>query len=54
VTGNLVLQDTLERLFVQNLYADVERGLFLVRGENVTLLGEIVRPPIVPIAEELD
>jgi U6 snRNA-associated Sm-like protein LSm1 len=43
-TGNLVLQDTLERLFVQNLYADIERGLFLVRGENVSLLGEIVRP----------
>jgi len=40
--GNLVLQDTVERLFVHNLYADVERGLFLVRGENVSLLGEIV------------
>lgn len=43
LSGNLVLQDTIERLFVQNLYADVERGLFLVRGENVSLLGEIVR-----------
>jgi len=40
--GNLVLQDTIERLFVQDLYADIERGLFLVRGENVLLLGEIV------------
>ncbi|THW61378.1 hypothetical protein D6C77_10566 [Aureobasidium pullulans] len=40
---NLVLQDTVERLFAQNLYADVDRGLFLVRGENVLLLGEIVR-----------
>lgn len=39
--GNLVLQDTVERLFVQNLYADIDRGLFLVRGENVLLLGEI-------------
>lgn len=37
-----MLQDTVERLFVQNLYADIERGLFLVRGENVSLLGEIV------------
>ena len=36
-----MLQDTVERLFVQNLYADIERGLFLVRGENVLLLGEI-------------
>ena len=41
--GNLVMQDTAERLFVQGLYADIERGLFLVRGENITLLGEIVR-----------
>ncbi|KAF2721023.1 Sm-like ribonucleoprotein [Polychaeton citri CBS 116435] len=39
--GNLVLQDTIERYFVDDLYADVERGLFLVRGENVLLLGEI-------------
>ncbi|KAF2214905.1 hypothetical protein CERZMDRAFT_57422 [Cercospora zeae-maydis SCOH1-5] len=39
--GNLVLQDTVERLFVQNFYADIDRGLFLVRGENVLLLGEI-------------
>ena len=36
-----MLQDTIERLYVQNLYADIERGLFLVRGENVLLLGEI-------------
>lgn len=26
---------------MKNLYADVDRGLFLVRGENVLLLGEI-------------
>ena len=36
-----MLQDTVERLFVQNLYTDIDRGLFLVRGENVLLLGEI-------------
>lgn len=46
--GNLVLQDTVERLFAQNLYADVDRGLFLVRGENVLLLGEIVRCSLSP------
>lgn len=39
--GNLVLQDTIERLFAGKLYADITRGLFLVRGENVLLLGEI-------------
>ena len=26
---------------MQHLYADIDRGLFLVRGENVLLLGEI-------------
>ncbi|MCJ1338617.1 SM-like, degradation of cytoplasmic mRNAs and positively regulates transcription initiation [Bachmanniomyces sp. S44760] len=39
--ANLVLQDTIERIFVQDLYADLPRGIFLVRGENVLLLGEI-------------
>ena len=43
-TANLVLQDTVERIFVQRLYADIPRGIFIVRGENVVLLGEIVRP----------
>lgn len=40
--ANLVLQDTIERIFVRDLYADIPRGIFLVRGENVLLLGEIV------------
>jgi len=46
--ANLVLQSTIERIFVpptsssdSGLYADVPRGIFLVRGENVLLLGEI-------------
>lgn len=52
--ANIVLQSTVERIFVAppspstpgavtqpGLYADVPRGLFLVRGENVLLLGEI-------------
>jgi U6 snRNA-associated Sm-like protein LSm1 len=48
--ANLVLQSTRERIFVppgttpnqpRGLFADVDRGLFLVRGENVLLLGEI-------------
>ncbi|KAI9697178.1 MAG: SM-like, degradation of cytoplasmic mRNAs and positively regulates transcription initiation [Candelina mexicana] len=39
--ANLVLQDTSERIYIQNLYADIPRGVFLVRGENVVLLGEI-------------
>ncbi|MCJ1250639.1 SM-like, degradation of cytoplasmic mRNAs and positively regulates transcription initiation [Trapelia coarctata] len=39
--ANLVLQDTIERIFVKDLYADIQRGIFLVRGENVLMLGEI-------------
>jgi len=54
--ANLVLQSTVERVFVtpeavpathpareenRGLYADIPRGMFLVRGENVMLLGEI-------------
>lgn len=41
-TANLVLQDTVERVFVGNRYGDIARGVFLVRGENVVLMGEIV------------
>ncbi|KAI9832343.1 MAG: hypothetical protein M1826_002029 [Phylliscum demangeonii] len=39
--ANLVLQDTVERIFIHELYADVPRGIYMVRGENVLLLGEI-------------
>ncbi|KAF4982791.1 hypothetical protein FZEAL_1643 [Fusarium zealandicum] len=49
---NLVLQSTIERIFAPSpdsaggdrptgLYADIAHGIFLVRGENVLLLGEI-------------
>ena len=41
--ANLVLQDTIERIFVADVYADIPRGIYLVRGENVLMLGEIVR-----------
>lgn len=54
--ANLVLQSTIERIFLppaessmtnaateppRGLYADIDRGTFLVRGENVVMLGEI-------------
>ncbi|ODH47083.1 hypothetical protein GX48_06796 [Paracoccidioides brasiliensis] len=38
---NLVLQGTVERIYAGHLFADVQRGIYLVRGENVLLLGEI-------------
>ncbi|KAF9935583.1 SM-like, degradation of cytoplasmic mRNAs and positively regulates transcription initiation [Modicella reniformis] len=39
--ANLVLQDTIERIYVGDTYGDIPRGIFIIRGENVVLLGEI-------------
>ncbi|EIW64707.1 Sm-like ribonucleoprotein [Trametes versicolor FP-101664 SS1] len=39
--ANLVLEDTVERIYHQDVFAEMWRGLFLIRGENVVLLGEI-------------
>ncbi len=39
--ANLVLDNTVERLMVEDSYADVPMGIFVIRGENVMLLGEI-------------
>lgn len=40
--ANLVLHQTIERIHVGKEYGDIPRGVFIVRGENVVLLGEIV------------
>jgi U6 snRNA-associated Sm-like protein LSm1 len=40
--ANLVLEDTVERIYHGNAFAENWHGLFLIRGENVVLLGEIV------------
>ena len=40
--ANLVLHRTIERIHVGNEYGDIPRGVFIIRGENVVLLGEIV------------
>ncbi|XP_072341586.1 U6 snRNA-associated Sm-like protein LSm1 isoform X1 [Scyliorhinus torazame] len=39
--ANLVVHQTLERIHVGQKYGDIPRGIFVVRGENVVLLGEI-------------
>ncbi|XP_063222202.1 U6 snRNA-associated Sm-like protein LSm1 [Bacillus rossius redtenbacheri] len=39
--ANLVLHRTIERIHVGNEFGDIQRGVFIVRGENVVLLGEI-------------
>lgn len=45
--ANFLLEGTIERIHHQNLFGDQEVGVMLIRGENVVMLGEIVR--IVPL-----
>ncbi|KAG8917412.1 SM-like, degradation of cytoplasmic mRNAs and positively regulates transcription initiation, partial [Tulasnella sp. 408] len=39
--ANLVLEDTVERIYHGSAYGDIQRGIFIIRGENVVLLGEV-------------
>lgn len=39
--ANLVLHRCIERIHVGSDFGDIPRGVFVVRGENVVLLGEI-------------
>jgi len=39
--ANLVLHRTIERIHVGMEYGDIPRGVFVIRGDNVVLLGEI-------------
>ncbi|VDD76704.1 unnamed protein product [Mesocestoides corti] len=38
--GNIVLSEAIERVFVGTKYADINLGIVLVRGENISLIGE--------------
>ncbi|KAG6723130.1 sm-like protein LSM1B isoform X2 [Carya illinoinensis] len=40
-TANVVLQDACERVIVGDLYCDIPLGLYVIRGENVVLIGEL-------------
>jgi small nuclear ribonucleoprotein (snRNP)-like protein len=40
--SNLVLEDSFERHIVENKYADIYLGLYIVRGESVVMVAEIV------------
>ncbi|XP_040379607.1 sm-like protein LSM1B [Oryza brachyantha] len=41
--ANVVLQGACERVIVGELYCDVPLGLYVIRGENVVLIGELDR-----------
>jgi hypothetical protein len=40
--ANVVLEGACERVIVGDLYCDVPLGLYVIRGENVVLIGELV------------
>ncbi|CAA3008761.1 sm LSM1B [Olea europaea subsp. europaea] len=40
--ANAVLEGACERVIVGDLYCDILLGLYVIRGENVVLIGELV------------
>jgi hypothetical protein len=40
--ANAVLEGACERVIVGDLYCDIPLGLYVIRGENVVLIGEMV------------
>ncbi|KAF9616065.1 hypothetical protein IFM89_028531 [Coptis chinensis] len=39
--ANVVLESASERVIVGDLYCDIPLGLYVIRGENVVLIGEL-------------
>ncbi|GAQ77870.1 U6 snRNA-associated Sm-like protein LSm1 [Klebsormidium nitens] len=39
--ANVVLEAAIERIIVGEVYCDIPLGLYIIRGENVVLIGEI-------------
>ncbi|GAB2220029.1 hypothetical protein Droror1_Dr00007671 [Drosera rotundifolia] len=39
--ANAVLEGAYERVIVGDLYSDIPLGLYVIRGENVVLIGEV-------------
>ncbi|CAF1323585.1 unnamed protein product [Rotaria sordida] len=55
--GNLVLHQAFERICIGRQYADIPRGLFVIRGENVLFIGELdfhqpLRVPLIEVTIE--
>lgn len=42
IVGNLLLTEVYERYYVDLEYGEEYRGVYLIRGENVVLVGELV------------
>lgn len=39
--ANLVLEHAVERIIVGNVYSDIPLGIYLLRGENLVLMGQV-------------
>ncbi|CAG0887826.1 unnamed protein product [Cyprideis torosa] len=39
--ANLVLHRTIERIVINGCYGDIAHGIFLIRGDNTVLIGEM-------------
>ncbi|KAH7441031.1 hypothetical protein KP509_03G022200 [Ceratopteris richardii] len=39
--ANVVIEDAVERIIVGEQFCDVSLGLYIIRGENVVLIGEL-------------
>ncbi|CAH8582955.1 unnamed protein product [Schistosoma turkestanicum] len=50
--GNVVLHNAVERIHVEKKFCDIPQGILLIRGENITIIGEL--NPEINIDEELE
>lgn len=41
--ANSILEGVDERVIVGDLYCDIPLGLYVIRGQNVVLIGELVQ-----------
>eukprot|EP00049_Salpingoeca_infusionum_P004993 m.86873 g.86873 ORF g.86873 m.86873 type:complete len:103 (+) comp12817_c0_seq6:409-717(+) len=39
--GNIVLHNAVERITIDRQYGEQDRGIVLVRGDNISMLGEL-------------
>lgn len=40
--ANVVLESAYERIIVEDVYGDIPLGVYVIRGENIVIMGEVV------------
>ena len=50
--ANVVIEAAVERVIVGSKYCDLPLGLYIIRGENVVLIGALVRPLFSPLCAQ--